>query len=112
MMFIIYGLTLSTMHFVYSTIALLIGLTAMINIQPLKMINSQYPLADLMFTFLLTFTQIAVLGTGVSSIDKYFYFHTAMTLIVLLSAFVPLLYTSYLIGSWLLTKMTFCIPHF
>ena len=69
-MYIIYGFTPSVMYLVYGTIVLLILLIAMINIQPLKMINSQYPLADLMFTFLLTFTQIAVLRTGVSSIDK------------------------------------------
>ena len=106
-MYIIYGLTLSVMYFVYGTIVLLILLIAMINIQPLKMINSKYPLADLLFAFLLTITQIAVQGRVIDNIEKYLYFHTAMTLIALLSAFVPLLYISYLIGSWLLSKITF-----
>ena len=108
-MYIIYGLTPSVMYFVCGTIILLI-LIAMINIQPLKMINSQYPLADLLFAFLLTFTHIAVLGRVIDNIEKYF--HTTMTVIALLSAFVPLLYISYLIGSWLLTKMTFRVPQF
>ena len=105
MIYIFFGLTMSSMHLVYCTIALLIGLIAMINIQPLKMVNSQHPLADLMFAFLLTFTHTALLGRVLTNIEKYSHFHTAMTLIALISTFVPLLYISYLIGSWLLTKI-------
>ena len=110
MMYILYGFTLSMMYFVYGLIALLILLIAMINIQPLKMVNLKYPLADLMFAFLLTFTHIAVLGRGVANIEKYFYLHTALTLTALLSAFIPLLYISYLIGSWLLSKINLHVP--
>ena len=109
-MFIIYGFTLSTMYFVYAPIALLIFLIAMINIQPLKMVNLQYPLADLTFAFLLSFTHIAVLGRAFANIEKYSYFHTALTAIALLSTFVPLLYISYLIGSWMLSKINLRVP--
>ena len=94
LLFIIYGLTLSVMYFVYSLIALLILLIAMINIQPLKKVNLHYPLADLMFTFLLTFNHIAVLGRGLANIEKYFTYHTALTIISLLTGLVPLLYIS------------------
>jgi hypothetical protein len=100
------------MYFVYGLIALLILLIAMINIQPLKMVNLQYPLADLMFAFLLTFTHIALLGRGTANLEKYFYFHTALTVTTLLSAFIPLLYISYLIGSWLLSKTNLHVPRF
>ena len=100
------------MYFIYGFIALLILLIAMINTQPLKKVNSQYPLADLMFAFLLGFTHIAVLGRGLTNIEKYFYYHTALTMIAFITAIVPLLYITYLIGSWLLSKIKFRLPCF
>ena len=84
----------------------MILLIAMINIQPLKKVNSQYPLADLMFAFLLSLTHIAVLGRGLANIEKYFYFHTTLTVIAILSTFIPLFYITYLIGSWLFSKIS------
>ena len=51
LMYIIYGFTPSVMYF---------DMVPLINIHPLKMINSKYPLADLLFAFLLTIIQIAV----------------------------------------------------
>ena len=110
MLYLIYGLTLSVMYFVYGIIALMILLIAMINIQPLKMVNLQYPLADLMFAFLLSFTHIAVLGRGIATIEINFYFHTAMTVITVLPTFVALLYISCLIGSWLLSRINLHVP--
>ena len=108
--FIIFGLTPSVMFFVYGLIVLLILLIAMINIQPLKKVNLRYPLPDLMFAFLLSFSYVAILGRGLVNIEKYFYYHTALTILEFLTAFVPLLYITYLIGSWLLSKIKICIP--
>ena len=105
LLFTFYGLTPSIMYYIYSLIALLILLIAMINIQPLKKVNLHYPIADLMFTFLLSFTYIGILGRGLANIEKYFSYHTALTIIGLLTLFVPLLYITYLIGSWLLSKI-------
>ena len=110
LLFIIYGLTPTIMFFVYGLIVLLILLIAMINIQPLKKVNLQYPLPDLMFAFLLCFSVVAILGTGLVKIEKYFYYHTALTMLTFLTAFIPLLYITYLIGSWLLSKIKICIP--
>ena len=70
LMYIIYGFTPSVMYF---------DMVPLINIHPLKMINSKYPLADLLFAFLLTITHIAVLGRVIDNIEKYLYFHAAMT---------------------------------
>ena len=106
----IYSLTLSVMYFVYGLIALMILLIAMINIQPLKMVNLQYPLADLIFVFLLSFTHIAVLRREIATIEMHFYFMTAMTVIAILLMFIPLLYISYLIGSWFLSKIHLHAP--
>ncbi len=93
-------------NFRYSLFFLIL-LIAMINIQPLK---KQYLLPDLMFAFLLCFFYVAILGTGLANIEKYFYYHTALTILAFLTAFVPLLYITYLIGSWLLSKIKICIP--
>ena len=69
------------------------------------MVHSQNPLTDLMFGFLFNFTHIAVLGRGQASVEKYFYYHTALTLIAFLTGFVPLLCITHLIGSWLLSNI-------
>ena len=76
----------------------------MINIQPLKMFNLQYPLTDILFIFLLRFTKISLLEKEIANLEIHFHFYTTMTVMAALSAFVPLLYISYLIGSWLLSK--------
>ena len=60
----VYSLTLSIMFFTYSLIIILILLIAMINIQPLKRIGPHYPLVDLVFTSLLCFVHMAILGRG------------------------------------------------
>ncbi len=111
LLFILYGLILSVMYFVYGLIFLLILLIAMINIQPLKKVNLHYPLPDLMFAFLLSFSYVAILGRGLANIEKYFYYHTALTMLAFMTAFVPLLYITYLIGSWLLSKIKICVSH-
>jgi hypothetical protein len=105
LLFIIYGLTLSMMFFVYSFIILLILLMAKINIQPLKPINSHYPLIDLIFIFLLGLANIVILGRGAIIIEKFHTYHSIMTIIVFLTTVFPLLYILFLIGSWLFSRI-------
>ena len=107
LLFIIYILTLSEMYFIYGLIALFILMIAMINIQPFKKINLHYFLADLVFTFLFSFSLMAMLGRALVDL-KHFYYHTTLTIIALLTGLVPLLYITYLIVSWLLSKL--CVP--
>ena len=109
----IYGLTLSTLYFnyMYSLIVLLILLIAMINIQPLKKIGSHYPLVDILFTFLLCFLHIAILERASSIHEKYNAYYATLTTIVLTSSAIPMIYTFFLIGSWLISKINLlCIP--
>ena len=109
--FTIYGLTLSTLYFIYSLIILLILLIAMINIQPLKTIGPHYPLVDIIFTFLLCFCHIAILERASSIYDKkYNAYYAISTTIGLLSSAIPMIYTFFLIGSWLTSKINLCIP--
>ena len=111
LLFTIYGLTLSTLYFIYSLIVLLILLIAMINIQPLKTIGPHYPLVDIIFTFLFCFSHIAILGRASSIYDKkYNTYYATLIIIGLLSSAIPMIYTFFLIGSWLTSKINLCIP--
>ena len=100
-LYTIYGLTLSTMFFAYSLIILLILLIAMINIQPLKRIGQHYPLVDIIFIFLFCFFHIALLGKATFMHKKY---NNFITTIAFLIAVIPMIYTSFLIASWLFSK--------
>ena len=110
LLFILYGLTLSIMFFVHSLIILMILLIVMINLQPLKLIDSQYPLVDWIFIFLLGLANIAILGRGAIVIEKYHTYHAIMAIVIFLTAVLPLLYTSFLIGSWLFSRIKIHLP--
>ena len=110
LLFIIYGLTLSIMYFIYSLIAILILLIVILNFQPLKKVGVQYPIYDLIFFFLLCFTYVAVLGRGLAYIERYSAYNTAFTIIAFSTVIIPILYISYLIGSWLFSRINIRIP--
>ena len=107
LLFILYGLTLSIMFFVHRLIILMILLIVKINLQPLKLIDSQYPLVDLIFIFLLGLANIAILGRGAIVIEKYHTYHAIMAIVIFLTAVLPLLYTFFLIGSWLFSRIKY-----
>ena len=107
--FIIYGLTLSIMFFAYSFIILLILLIAKINIQPLKLIDSHYPRVDLIFVFLLGLANIVLLGRGAIVIERYQAYHAIITIIIFVATASPLFYISFLIGSWLFSRIKICL---
>jgi hypothetical protein len=105
LLFTVYGLALSTMFFTYSLIVLLILLIALINIQPLKRIGPHYPLVDIIFISLLCFLHIAILGRAASVRGKHNAYLATLTIIGVLASAIPLIYTSFLIGSWLFSKI-------
>ena len=101
---IIYSFTLSTMFFTYSLIVIVILLIAMINIQPLKMIGTRYPLVDFIFTSLLCLLFVTALGGGVFT--QYGDSTAVLTIAAeLMASVIPLIYISFLIGSWLFSKL-------
>ena len=93
--FIIYGLTLSSMFFVYATIILVVYLTAIINIQPFKKVAARYPSTDTVFITLLSFFYVVILGRDIADRQRYF-FTTPVFVVFGLSAFVPIIYTLYI----------------
>ena len=102
-LFTIYSLTLSVMFFAYSLIILLI---AMINIQPLKRIGPHYPLVDVIFISLSCFIHITMLENAAFVHEKYYSNHSTLTIIIgCLTSIIPIIYTSFLIGSWLFSKI-------
>ena len=102
----VYSLTLSTMFFAYSLIILLILLIAMINIQPLKRIGPHYPLVDIIFISLSCFVLIVLLENAALVREKYCSTHSTLTIIIgFLTSVIPIIYTSFLIGSWLFSKI-------
>ena len=105
MAFIIFGMTMDMMFFVYTLIVILAFLIAMINIQPYKKVQLAvgYPSTDLTFFVLLSILYVAVLGKDTTSREGYFY-STTMTVIMCLSAFVPIIYILFFIGSWFVSR--------
>ncbi len=107
----IYSLTLSTMFLIYSQIIMLILLIAMINIQSLKRIGPHYPLMDIIFIFLSCFIHIAILERAAFVRGKYNANYVTSTIILFLASVFPIIYTSFLIGSWLFSKINIvCRP--
>ena len=104
----IYSLSLSVMYFVHSGIIILILLIAMINFQPHKKVSSRYPLIDIIFTILLCFNYVTALGRNIAGTERYFTYHKYVTMTAFLTAIFPLFYISFLIGSWLFSKIKVC----
>ena len=106
-LFVLYGLTLSIMFFVYAAILVAILLIAIINVQPYKMIASFFTSTDLMFLFLLTFLYVSINGRGLAYSENYsIVYHTIFTGFSLLSALVPLFYIIFLILKWFVARVS------
>ena len=103
LMFIIYAATLNAMYFVYALVMLMILLIAMINIQPFKKTAVRYPSTDPVFIVLLSLFYMALFGRVVINMQNYSFF-PAMTVLLLSSTLVPLVYITFLICFWLVSK--------
>ena len=104
LLFVIYGLTLSNIFFVYSIILLTVYMIVIINLQPYKKIASNYIQTDLAFFFLLTFIYITTLGRECSSLVRNVRFHSILVVATLFVAIIPVIYTLFLIGSWIISR--------
>ena len=77
-----------------------------INTEPYKKAAHHFPSTDATFTILLSLIYISYLGGDIPSSEQKTY-NIAMTLLTFLSAFVPVVYVIFLIGSWLVPKKRF-----
>ena len=102
--FIIYGLTLSSMFYIYTAIILTLLLIMMINIEPFKKVTFKYFSTDITFFFLFTVCYIAMVGRQVSAIETVTSIYTVLAILAILSALLPFLYIVYLICSWCISR--------
>ena len=110
LLFVIYGMTLSMMFFVYGIIAALILSIAAINIQPFKKIASRYPLTETVFYILLILVFIAAIVRDVATTGKFF---SIMFTIVFgfLTAFIPIIYIASLVSFWMISRIKWIRHH-
>ena len=104
LLYVAYGLTLSSMFFIYATILLIIYMIALINIEPYKKIASNYIPTDLIFFYLLSFIYITILGREYSSMGRNMHFHAILMVASLSVVVIPVIYTTFLIGSWIVSR--------
>ena len=105
LLYTIFALTLSMMFFVYATITLVVVLMVVINIQPFKKVVVCYPSSDSIFLILLSFVFIAITGRDIANRENVSLFHTALTILALLSVIIPLFYIACFIMLWLVTRV-------
>ena len=101
--FLSYAMTLTMMYFIYGAIVLLTFLIATINIQPFKKVVVHYPSTDSIFLIISVLFHVTILGRSIASIHQDIYY-IIMTLLLLVSAFVPIVYISFLIGLWFVSR--------
>ena len=101
LLFIAYITTPSMMGFVYILITLVLCLIIMINIQPLKL-NIRYPSTDPIFLVLFSLFCTASLGRTIASMNNFYF--TALTILQILTAIIPVSYIAFLIVYWLCSR--------
>ena len=108
--FVIQGMTLSMMFFVYSLIALVIFVIIIINIQPFKKVASRYPSTDTIFYILFSLTYTACIARDIATTEKFF-FNIITFIFVFLTAFVPIVYIASLISFWMTSRLRWIRHH-
>ena len=103
-LFLLYGVTLSMIYFIFGLIAILIFLIAAINIQPFKKDASYYPITDMTFYILLSFTYIGVIARDIATTEKFLY-NLITVIFLFLTVFVPIVYIAFLIGVWMISRL-------
>ena len=99
---LIFALTPSLMFFVYAMTLLIIYLVLIVNIQPFKVTTVRYPATDPVFLILLSLFYVLVIGGAVTTKDFFF---IIMSVLIISSVTLPLLYIAYIICFWLISKL-------
>ena len=104
-LFIVFSLTLSTMYYIYAIIVLATFLIATINIQPFKKGSTvHFHSTDLIFSFILSYSYIAVVGILLTGTKNDSFYHVVQGCLALPSAIIQVAYITFLIGSWLVSR--------
>ena len=103
--FITHAITLSMMYFVYGLIAFTIFTIAVINIQPFKNIASHFSSTDMVFYILLSLAYTGCIMRDIAVMETYF-FNIITMVLLFLTAFVPIVYIAFLVGVWIVSRIT------
>ena len=107
--YILFGLTLSIMFFVYAIIIVIILLIAIINFQPFKKASVCYPSTDPIFMVFLSLAFVAMLGRAIADYTRSHRHYDFMTTLGFASAMIPICYTCFFIGMWLFSRRNWII---
>ena len=100
LLFILSGMTLSMMFFVYGLIALLVFSIVAVNIQPFKNVATNYFITDIVFYILLCLAYVAVTVRDIATTEK-FVFNLVTLVFLFLAAFFPIVYIAFLVIIWI-----------
>ena len=103
LLFIVSGLTWSIVYFVYGTIIMVTLLIMIINVQPFKKVVVHHPTTDAIFIIIFSLFYVCSIGRSIGSMNNSIYYNL-LTPIVLVTAFTSLVYITFLICSWLVSK--------
>ena len=101
--FVILGVTMSVMFYIYGFIVFLILSIAAINIQPFKKSASRYSSMDTVFYFLLSLVFNSVILIDTATTGKFY--SISSSTIILLTAGIPIIYIASSISFWIISKM-------
>ena len=100
---IVFGITQSAVFFVYAVILVVIYVMIIVNTEPYKKAAHHSPSTDATFSILLSLLYISYLGGDIPSSEQNDY-NIVMSMMGFLSAFAPVVYVIFLIGSWLVPR--------
>ena len=102
LLIIVFAVTLSMISVIYILIILVMFLILQINIQPFKKVTAHFPLIDPIFLIFLSLASTAFLGGSIANMNNYYTY--IMKTLLTSTAFIPFIYISILIGSWLFSR--------
>lgn len=100
--FVIYATTLTSMFFVYATVACVMWLIFLSNVHPFKKAVLHYPSTDSAFLVLMSIFYISILGVNIASMEKHSYIRV-MNVLVMLAPLLTIVYIFYIMVNWLLS---------
>ena len=101
--FVIYGLTLTPMFFIYAAIASTLWLMFLVNVNPFKKHVSSYLLIDSVFLVFISLFYISILGINIGSMEQHVYL-PILNVLVMLSPFTTILYVLYIMLHWMYSR--------
>ena len=101
--FVIYALTLTSMFFIYATLACVLWLMLLVNVNPFKKSAHTYQQIDSVLIVFVSLFYTSILGINIGSMEQRVYL-PVMNVIALFSPFATMLYVLYIILHWICSQ--------